>query len=127
MTRYGKNDSVFLPESNERVLCFRVVEKMLAANYARSGDEMRQMIAEQGELRMVIDYENFDGWEEDAAKMDMGFSSEFAEYFTKMAFVNAPQIVMIQMKLKAPMMEKIQLRFFAPGEFDTAFQWANED
>lgn len=127
MTDPNDDSPLFLSESNDRVFCFRVLAKMQTGRYERAGAALHEMVKRQGEVRMVIDYEHFDGWEDGATKIDMGLSVEIGPYLTKVAMVNPPPIIIAQMKLKSLAMPRINLRYFEAGQYDDAVKWANED
>jgi hypothetical protein len=127
MTPPDTEQPLFLPETNDRVFCCRVLEKMQTGRYERAGAAMRDMVKARGEIRMVIDYQNFDGWEDDETKIDMGLSVELGPYLTKIAPVNPPPIIIAQMKMKSLVMPRITIRYFENGEYDLAVKWANED
>lgn len=127
MTQPETEQQLFLPETTDRVFCFRVLEKMQVGRYERAGAAMHDMVKARGEVRMVIDYQNFDGWEDAATKIDLGLSVELGPYLTKIAMVNPPPIIIAQMKMKAPAMPRATVRYFEDGEYELAVKWANED
>lgn len=127
MTESEDEHPLFLSESNDRVFCFRVLTKMQTSRYERAAAALHEMMKREGEVRMVIDYQNFDGWEDDATKIDMGLSVELGPYLTKIAMVNPPPIVIAQMKMKSPAMPRLNIRYFEDGQYDAAVRWANED
>lgn len=89
-----------MPESNDRALCFVVDGPMLAEEYELAGKYIDAMLENQGELRILVYFKNFIGWEEAAARTDMGFSLRYGSRITKLAAVRPPEIFIAQMKVK---------------------------
>lgn len=119
--------SMFLPETNDRVLCCQVLAKMTSKAYEHAGEVFRETLKKNGEIRIVVNYINFDGWDDDATKLDMGFNLEFGPHFTKMALVNPPPVMISQIKMKASTFPRLNVRYYEADEYEQAVRWANED
>ncbi len=118
---------LLLPESTDRVLCFGVVARMQAARYTRARLLMQDMKDKYGEIRILVYYKNFDGWEENATKIDLSMALEYGDCMTKIAFVNPPPIIMAQMKMKGDLHAKSDVRYYNEDQYQDAVAWANAD
>jgi hypothetical protein len=115
-----------MPESTDRALCFLVNGLLTVGKYEIAGILFDEMLSRQGEIRLLTLYKKFEGWEEAATKMDMGFAVQYGPHITRMAFVNPPTFMIAQLKLRRPDDSKCEIRYYNDTEFQTALAWVNE-
>ena len=115
-----------MPESTDRALCFLVNGLLTTDKYELAGTLFDEMLSRQGEIRLLTLYKKFEGWEESATKMDMGFAVQYGPHITRMAFVNPPPVMISQLKLRKGESDKCEIRYYNEKEFKTALAWVNE-
>jgi len=115
-----------MPESTDRALCFLVNGLLTGDKYEIAGTLFDEMLARQGEIRLLSFYKKFEGWEEAATKMDMGFGLKYGPHITRMAFVNPPPVMISQLKLRRLSTDVSVIRYFNMDEFQDALSWVNE-
>ncbi|MDB5492253.1 MAG: hypothetical protein JWO78_2102 [Micavibrio sp.] len=115
-----------MPESTDRALCFLVNGLLTTDKYEIAGTLFDEMLSRQGEIRLLILYKKFEGWEEAATKMDMGFGLKYGSHLTRMALVNPPAMMISQLKLRKAERDKCEVRYFNADDFQTALAWVNE-
>jgi hypothetical protein len=118
--------NTFVPEwSNGPVLGF-VVDHPITAHGFDSNfmPRVQAVLDKYGEVRLVVHFRAYKGWEEDAAQKDMGATLAIGKYFTKIALVNASERLVALFKVKQVVMPG-EIRFFAESELQQALDWAN--
>jgi hypothetical protein len=83
---------------------------------------LEKAFAGEGKLRVLLLFEDFEGWEMQAAWDDAVFGMTHRKDFERLALVGAPSWVEWGMRLFAPMMSG-QVRSFPAGEAGEAWKW----
>ncbi len=122
MTSPDKYNMV-MPESDENVLCIKVHKPISKEGYSESFlPRIETMVEQKGGIKLLVYYEDYKGWEEDASKMDMEASLKYRDKLVRFALVNPPEKEIFQKKLKAMFMSG-ETRFFSKEDFDAALEW----
>lgn len=113
-----------LPESSGATLCYEISKPITVEGYQSNFLEpAKKIIAEYGELRLVLYYIDYKGWEADAARQDLSMNLEMGKYLKKMALVNAPEKEIMARVLRQPLSSG-ELRFFDKDKLQDAIAWA---
>ena len=72
---------------SDGVIEFAVSGKLTEQELASAQQSAANAIREHGKVRILVNAEGFDGWEQGGAWDDFSFEEEFDPYIEKMAFV----------------------------------------
>lgn len=115
-----------MPESEGSLLCYEITKPISRAGYEENFLNLaRKIIKDKGELRILNYFNPYQGWEEDAAELDIISHVDLGKFVTKMAFVNAPEKEVMARLIKKPL-TSAQLRFFNKDQLSQALQWVKE-
>ncbi|MGH1455986.1 MAG: STAS/SEC14 domain-containing protein [Alphaproteobacteria bacterium] len=124
-TTKNKKFNTIMPQTTDRVLCIEIDKLITAEGYAQNFlPKLKSMIEKHGELRLLINYKEFKGWEKNAAQMDLETSAKHAKNLKKLALINAPEKEIFQKTLKKDIMGG-DVKFFKNTEFDKALEWVS--
>lgn len=113
-------------ESSGCLLCIIVDKPISLEGYTQNFlPRAQQIIEEYGELRLLVDYEFYQGWEEEAARLDMANVIEGGKFLTRIALINPPDRVVFQVKLKEPLLGG-EIRIFNRDQLAEAMVWVKE-
>ena len=114
-----------MPETTDLVLCMRIVRPITADGYRHNLlDRLDQMIATHGEIRLLVHYDRYAGWEEDAARNNMATLPEYGPKIRRMALVNPPKSAIIDAKVKQPLL-KGEVQIFSADALADALEWVS--
>jgi hypothetical protein len=112
-----------MPESEGPALCYEISKPISAVGYEQNLlKPAREVIKKYGELRILNYFTTYQGWEEQAAEMDIMAHMELGRYVKKMAFVNAPEKEVMARLIKKPL-TGAELRFFPSERLADAIKW----
>jgi hypothetical protein len=112
-----------MPQSDDRVLCLRITKPITGDGYQQNFiTRLDQMIDRHGEIRLLVWYADYKGWEEDAARNNMLSAVQYGQKICKVAMIDPPQSRIIDAKIKAPLLSG-EVRIFTATEFDQALDW----
>lgn len=112
-----------MPESDDRVLCIRVEKPISSEGYSENfTPRIRAMIEKHGGIRFLIHFKEYQGWEAEAALMDMAGLVEFGPKVIKFAMVNPPKTEMLRYNVKKPLLSG-EARTFEERELAEAIAW----
>lgn len=115
-----------MPESGGSVLCYEITKPISVAGYEENFLKLaRQIVKDKGELRVLNYYNPYQGWEEDAAELDIIAHVDLGRYVRKLAFVNAPEKEIMARLIKRPL-TSAELRFFTKDQLPDALKWIKE-
>jgi hypothetical protein len=119
--------NTIMPESTDRVLCVRVHKVISSEGYEKNFlPHIKTMLEKHNEIRLVIHYENFQGWEYDAAKEDMVAFVELGSKIIKCALVNPPESEVFRRALKKDGY-KGEIKLFKNSDLEQAIEWAKAE
>ena len=113
-----------MPETDDRVICIRVDKPISGEGYKTLFLPLaHKMAADHGEIRMVVLFEKFQGWEEEAAMTDLASTMFLAHHLKKLAIVNLPDNMVQYIGMRQAAL-KTDLRIFDTHQFQDALNWA---
>ncbi len=119
-------ENYLMPESEGSLLCFAVVGAVTETSYIDFLRQVKERIETYGEFRLLLDYQNFLGWEKEAAEMDVTFYIEQGPYMKRFCLVGPPDKEILS-KSRASTMIAGELKVFSRNHFAQALAWAKED
>jgi hypothetical protein len=112
-----------MPESEGATLCYELSKPISKEGYEDNFlAPALQLVHKYGELRLLMHYTNYQGWEQEAAEMDIAAHVELGRYMKKMALVNAPDKEIMSRMLKKSL-NHAELRFFKTDQLEEAIKW----
>jgi len=115
-----------MAESDDRVLCVKVHKPISKEGYNENFiNRLRTMTERHGEIRLLVYFADFKGWEPEAALDDMAAALQLGSKFRKLALVNPPEKNIMQFKFKRPLFAG-EARFFGAEDLDEAIAWVKE-
>lgn len=83
---------------------------------------LEEMVEKHGEIRLLVHYKDFKGWETEAAQLDMFFSATLGKNAVKLAMVNPPKAEVFQRMLKKDLI-KGEIKLFNDADLEDALSW----
>lgn len=96
--------------------------KLSRQDYERTLPDLERMLKEHGKLRLLVELNDFAGWELPALAMDLRFSAKYRKYFGRIAVVGQGAIEKVLVVLGKALLGG-RLRFFPEQRADAARQW----
>ncbi len=119
--------NTIMPETTDKVLCIMVDRRMSADGYRDNFlPRIEKMLAKHGELRILVHFKNYQGWEEEAAAMDFAATQSMSSKLRKCALINPPSTMLALTQIRKPITTG-ETRVFSEGEIPQALAWINED
>lgn len=112
-----------LPESHGQTIGIRVTGTLTDDDYKSVLiPVIEKALAEEGKLRVLLLFEDFEGWDLQAAWDDTVFGMTHRTDFERLALVGAPSYVEWGMRLFVPLMSG-SIRNFSAEDLKTAWRW----
>ena len=113
-----------LPQSNHDTVCVTLCGVIGPEDYKNSLYNTLKTLAESGQyFNLLINYDiSFKGWDRQAAEMSFRSIIDYGRKARKLAYVNAPDSKMLQIKMTQPLLGG-EVRFFETEELDAAIAW----
>ena len=112
-----------MPESEGATLCYELNKPISKEGYEQNFlAPALDIVSKYGELRLLMYYTSYKGWEQEAAEMDISAHVELGRHMKKMALVNAPEKEIMSRLVKKPMNHG-ELRFFKTEHLQEAITW----
>ncbi|QQG36281.1 MAG: STAS/SEC14 domain-containing protein [Micavibrio aeruginosavorus] len=119
--------NIIMPETTDRVLCIMVDKPVSVEGYTQNFlPRVEEMAARHGEVRLLVYFKNYQGWEEEAALLDLNMTPKLGGYVRRFAMVNPPQKLLALLNLKKPLITG-KTRSFNEAELDKALAWVQEN
>ena len=113
-----------MPETDDRVLCVEIIKPISDEGYELNFlAKLDKMLALHGEIRIVIYYSDYKGWEPEAALNDMNATLKYGKNVKKLALVNPPEREIFQRKIKQSLV-KGEIQYFNKENLQGAIKWA---
>lgn len=113
-----------MPESEGACICLKVDKPITAQNYEEHFLPLvKDIIATYGEIRILVYYKDFQGWEEEAARMNMFSSPSFAQKIRKVALINPPDSELSRAVLTGGDFKDTIRIYNSIKDFDAALAW----
>ncbi|MBU0800643.1 MAG: STAS/SEC14 domain-containing protein [Alphaproteobacteria bacterium] len=118
--------NTIMPESDDRALCMEVDKPISRDGYLGNFvPRVEAMLKARGEIRLLVHFKEYHGWEAEAATMSMGGLMEYGSKFRKFALVNPPKKEILRSKVNDPLMSG-ETRYFETDELQDAIAWVKE-
>jgi hypothetical protein len=115
-----------MPQSDDRALCFEVHKPISPEGYSQNFlPRLDAMLDAAGEIRLLIYFSDYKGWETEAAIMDMGAIAVYGAKVAKFAMVNPPKKEIVQYAVKKPLIHG-EIRIFEESQLQEAVVWVKE-
>jgi hypothetical protein len=101
-----------------------MVDKPVSAEGYRENflPRAEKMIAQFGELRFLVYFKKYQGWEEEAAMMDFAATNTIGNKIRRFAIVNPPAKFIALQNLRSPLVSG-ETRIFNEDELQDAITW----
>lgn len=115
-----------MAESSGNILCFQVDRPISAEGYTENFlPKFRAVVEKYGEARILVYYKHYQGWEVEAADMDLRMGDAVSRYISKVAYINPPQREVFRPQLTKSLWSG-ELKIFAEDEMDAALAWIRD-
>lgn len=114
-----------LPRSAGKALGFRFSGKLHDEDYQQFVPLVDASVEQHGAVRLLIQLEDFDGWDARAMWDDFEFGLQHRKSIERMAIVGEGRLVDWMTRLSRPF-TSAQVRQFTPAELDSAWTWIEE-
>ncbi len=111
-----------IPVWEDHLFAFRITGKLTHDDYQRFLPTLEELIEEYGKISLLIELENFHGWELEAALDDYRFGKEHEQDFERIAIVGDKDWMRWLVKLAQPFIEG-EVRFFEHDQIQEAWDW----
>lgn len=126
MTNQNDKYNIVMPQSTDRVLCMQVDKTISKEGYTENFlPKLQAMIDNYGEVRLLIYYREFKGWEQAAAREDMLSSAKFGQKVKKLAMVNPPETEIFRSKISESNLSG-ELKVFQENDLEKAIEWVSK-
>ena len=114
-----------IPVNIKGVVAFKAVGKLTHDDYQRFLPLLEKILREEGKISLLMELENFHGWELEAAKDDYQFAKEHLSSFERIAIVGDRHWERWLTLMAKPFMD-VEVRFFTQEELSSAWDWVRE-
>lgn len=118
---------IILPDSNETTLCLQLHSHVTAEDFDKyCHQEIKKRVEANGYFNMIVHYDSdYEGWEPDAADLNLKSIMELGSKPHKLAYVNPSKRKIMLMKMAEPII-KGEIRYFEEGQYQDALKWIKE-
>ena len=114
-----------IPVNIKGVVAFKAVGKLTHADYQKFLPTLEEIIRKEGPISLLLELENFHGWDLEAAKDDYEFAKTHLEYFRRIAIVGDKGWERWLTLMAKPFVDT-EVRFFTPDQLSEAWDWVRE-
>jgi hypothetical protein len=114
-----------LPESTDKVLAFRMSDKLHDEDYKKFVPAIEAAVAKQGKVRLLAVFHDFHGWDLHAVWDDVKFASEHCHDIERVAIVGERRWESWMAKVCKPF-TTAKTRYFDASEIEAARAWVAE-
>jgi len=114
-----------IPVNVKGVAAFKAVGKLTHDDYQKFLPTLEEIIREEGSISLLLELENFHGWELEAAKDDYEFARSHLECFRRIAIVGDRRWEKWLAMLARPFVDT-EVRFFTSDQLSEAWSWVRE-
>jgi len=115
----------FIPVHEGNLFAVKATGKLTHADYQAFLPELEKLISEHGKISLLLELEDFSGWELAAAKDDMQFGFKHKYDFEKIALVGDKAWHQWMALMAKPFMDG-EVRYFSRDELQTAWDWLRD-
>jgi hypothetical protein len=113
-----------LSESSEKVLGFKVSGKLTDEDYKVFVPQIEKIIQEFGRISLLLELDDFHGWDLGAAWDDFKFGMKHSKDFKRVAIVGDKKWEEWMARLAKPFM-KAEVKYFEGSQLQEAWEWLN--
>jgi hypothetical protein len=114
-----------LPSSSDKVLAFKMSGKLHDEDYKTFVPLVDAAIAQQGKVRLLAQFQDFQGWDAKALWDDIKFATTHCTKIDRIALVGEKRWEQWMAKVCKPF-TMAKLRYFDTSEIDVAKAWVAE-
>ncbi len=114
-----------IPVNLKGVVAFKAVGKLTHDDYQKLLPTLEKIIAEEGRVSLLLELENFHGWNMEAARDDYQFASHHRHSFERIAIVGDRRWEKWLTRLASPFIDG-QVRYFTHDQLPQAWDWVRE-
>jgi hypothetical protein len=114
-----------LPSSSDKVLAFKMSGKLHDEDYKTFVPMVDAAIAQQGKVRLLAQFQDFQGWDAKALWDDIKFATTHCTKIDRIALVGEKKWEQWMAKVCKPF-TMAKLRYFDAAELDAAKVWVAE-
>jgi universal stress protein A len=114
-----------IPVNVKGVVAFKAVGKLTHDDYQRFLPTLEAILREEGPISLLLELENFHGWELEAAKDDYEFARTHLDSFRRIAIIGDRGWER-WLALMAKPFTDIKVRFFTRDQLTEAWDWVRE-
>ena len=114
-----------IPVSEENIFAFKVTGKLTDADYQEFLPRLTTLIHKYGPLSILLELEDFKGWDLKAAWDDFKYGTEHENDFERIAIVSEKRWHGWVTRL-GNLMTKAEVRYFSRDELQKAWDWLRE-
>jgi hypothetical protein len=112
-------------DSKPKVLAFKMSGKLHDVDYKTFVPVVDKAVAEQGKIRMLAVFENFEGWDMHAIWDDIAFSTTHCHVIERIALVGDKRWEVWMAKVCKPF-TMAKLQYFDISRLPDAYRWIEE-
>ncbi len=114
-----------IPVYDDHVIAFKAVGRLTHDDYQAFLPKLEPIIEETGRVSLLLELENFHGWDLAAAVDDYRFAERFAKNFVRIAIVGEKRWERWLAVLAKPFTEA-EVRYFDRDQLSEAWDWLRE-
>jgi len=115
-----------IPVHEDNIFAFKVMGKLTDADYQKFLPELSRLIEENGPISLLVELEDFHGWEAKAAWDDFEFGRQHDEDFVRIALVTENNLQKWLAKISGAFTSaffEAKIRTFSRDDFNDAWDW----
>ena len=116
----------FLPVFDGNTIAIRASGKLTHEDYQQFLPQLEQEIKSNNKLSMLLELDNFKGWELEAAKDDFRFGMTHSDHFERIAIVGDKAWEHWMVSMAKPFMPVSDIRYFNRENLQQAWDWLRE-
>ena len=114
-----------MPINEDRVVGIKATGTLCDADYQSVAPDLEKLLARVAPVRVLLDWEDFEGWDEEAAAHAFHFRMSHRPDFQRVAVLGDHRCEKDANKLAEDLGE-VPVRLFGVGERDKALAWLTE-
>jgi hypothetical protein len=114
-----------LPSRSDHILAFRLSGKLHDDDYKTFVPRVNEAVAQQGNIRMLAEFHDFDGWDARALWDDIKFATEHCASMERIALVGDEKWEKWMAAVCKPF-TLAKVKYFDASEIDDAWRWVAE-
>ncbi len=114
-----------IPVNDEHIIAFKAIGKLTHDDYQEFLPRIELKIDKAGSVSVLLELENFHGWDLEAAKDDYEFGKKYADNFRRIAIVGDKRWERWLAVLSRPF-TRAEVRYFERDDLQQAWDWLRE-